>query len=99
MQKTNHEKFRIEKVIKKNEDKLYVKGKGCDNSFNSWSDNKKILSKMSQYFPEPYEPIGGDVNIKVDLLNYAPKTDLKGGTEIDTSNLASKSDLVSFALI
>ena len=54
---------------------------------------------MSQYFPEPYEPIGGDVNIKVDLLNYAPKTDLKGGTEIDTSNLASKSDLVSFALI
>ena len=54
---------------------------------------------MSQYFPEPYEPIGEDVNVKVDLSNNGLKTDLKGATEIDTSNLASKSDLVSFALI
>ena len=23
---------------------------------------------MSQYFPKPYEPLGGDVNVKVDLL-------------------------------
>ena len=35
MQKTNQEKFRIEKVIKKKGDKLYVKCKGYDNSFNS----------------------------------------------------------------
>ena len=30
---------------------------------------------MSQYFPKPYEPFGGDINVKVDLSNYA--TDLK----------------------
>ena len=32
---------------------------------------------MSQYFPKPYEPFGGDVNVKVDLYNYATKTDIK----------------------
>ena len=32
---------------------------------------------MSQYFPKPYEPFGGDINVKVDLSNYATKTDLK----------------------
>ena len=29
---------------------------------------------MSQYFPKPYEPIGGDINIKADLSNYATKS-------------------------
>ena len=33
--------------------------------------------KMSQYFPKPYEPFGGDVNVKVDLFNYATKADIK----------------------
>ena len=28
---------------------------------------------MSQYFPQPYEPFGGDINVKVDLSNYATK--------------------------
>ena len=32
---------------------------------------------MSQYFPKPYEPFGGDINVKVDLSNYATKTALK----------------------
>ena len=32
---------------------------------------------MSQYFPKPYEPFGGDINVKVDFFNYATKTDLK----------------------
>ena len=32
---------------------------------------------MSQYFPKPYEPFGGDTKVKVDLSNYATKTDLK----------------------
>ena len=50
---------------------------------------------MSQYFPKPYEPFVGDINIKVDLFNYATKTDLKNATGIDTSKLAVKSDLVS----
>ena len=33
--------------------------------------------KMSQYFPKPYEPLGGDINVKAHLSNYATKTDLK----------------------
>ena len=36
LQKTGQNEFRIEKVIKKKGNKLYVKWKGCDDSFNSW---------------------------------------------------------------
>ena len=43
LQKTNQTEFRIEKVIKKIGDKLYVKWKGCDNSFNSGIDKKDLL--------------------------------------------------------
>ena len=35
--------FRIEKVIKKKGNKLYVKWKGCDNSLNSWIDKKGLI--------------------------------------------------------
>ena len=40
LQKANQKEFRVEKVIKKNGNKLYVKWKGYDNSFNSWIDKK-----------------------------------------------------------
>ena len=33
--------------------------------------------KMSQYFPNTYEPFGGDINFKVDLSNYEKKADIK----------------------
>ena len=54
---------------------------------------KKTLYKMSQYFPKPYDPFGGSIRVKVDLSNYATKTDLKKATRIDTSNQALKSNL------
>ena len=47
---------------------------------------------MSQCFPKPYEPFGRDINVNVDLSNYATKADLKNSTETDTSKLAAKSD-------
>ena len=50
---------------------------------------------MSQYFPKPCEPFDGDINVKVDLSNYATKSDFKNATEINTSKLPSKSDLVN----
>ena len=50
---------------------------------------------MSQYFSKPYKPFGRDINVKVGLLNYATKPDLKNATGIDTSKLAAKSGLVS----
>ena len=48
---------------------------------------------MSQYFTKSYELFGGDINVKVDLSNYATKTDLKRVTRIDISDLALKSNL------
>ena len=41
--KTNQNEFRIEKVIKKKDDKLYVKWKGYDSSFNCWIDKKDTV--------------------------------------------------------
>ena len=43
LQKTNQKEFRIEKVIKRKGDKLYVKWKGYDNSFNSWINKNDII--------------------------------------------------------
>ena len=43
LQKTSQEKFRIEKVLKRKGDKLHVKWKGYDNSFNSWIDKKDLI--------------------------------------------------------
>ena len=50
---------------------------------------------MSQYFPKLYEPFGGDINVKVDLSNYATKIDIKNILHIDTSSFALKSNLAS----
>ena len=55
----------------------------------------KKTYKMSQYFPKPYEPFGGDINVKVDLSNYATKADIKNISHVDTSNFALKSNLAS----
>ena len=51
--------------------------------------------KMSQYFPRPFRSFGGNINVKVDLSNYATKTDLKNVTHVDTSSFALKTNLAS----
>ena len=43
LQKTNQKEFRTEKVMKRKGDKLYVKWRGYDSSFNSWIDKKDII--------------------------------------------------------
>ena len=43
LQKTNQQEFRIEKVIKRKDGKLYVKWNGYDSSFNSWIDKKDLI--------------------------------------------------------
>ena len=43
LQKTSQEKFRIEKVLKRKGDELYVKWKGYDNLFNSWIDKNDLI--------------------------------------------------------
>ena len=49
----------------------------------------------SQYFPMPFRSFGGNINVKVDLSNYATKTDLKNVTHVDTSSFALKTNLAS----
>ena len=50
---------------------------------------------MSQYFLKPFRSFGGNINVKVDLFNYATKTDLKNVTHVDTSRFALKTDLAN----
>ena len=51
--------------------------------------------KISQYFPKPYEPFGGDINVKVDLSNYATKADIKNISHVDTSSFTLKTNLAN----
>ena len=44
LQKTSQEKFRIDRVLKRKGNKLYVKWKGYDNSFNGWIDKKELVA-------------------------------------------------------
>ena len=53
---------------------------------------------MSQYFPKPYEPFSGDINLEVDLSNYATKADIKNISNVDTSSFALKSNLASLEI-
>ena len=51
---------------------------------------------MSQYFPKPFNSHFGDsIKIKIDLSNYATKTDIKNISHVDTSSFALKANLVN----
>ena len=50
---------------------------------------------MRQYFPKPYEGFSGEINVKVDLFNYATKADIKSISYVDTSNFALKTNLAN----
>ena len=99
-QKTNKKEFRIEKVIKRKGDILYVKWKGYNNSFNRWINKKDLVwfycIKIGKCYPKsPYKAFGKGIKIKVDLLYYATKTDLKNVTHVDISSFALKRNLAN----
>ena len=50
---------------------------------------------MIRYFPKPYEPFSGDINVKVDFLNYATKADIKNMLHVYTLSFALKTNLAS----
>ena len=56
---------------------------------------KALLLQMSQNFPKPFRSSGGNIKVKVDLSNYATKTDLKNVKRIDTSRFAPKTNLAN----
>ena len=51
--------------------------------------------KMSKCYPEPYDPFGWNINVTVDLSNYATKTDFKNVTHVDTSSFSLKVNLAT----
>ena len=51
--------------------------------------------KMCQYFLKLYETFGKDINVRVDLSNYATKTDIKYILHVNTSRFALKSNLAN----
>ena len=46
---------------------------------------------MSQYFPNLFR----NINVKIDLSNYATKTNLKNGTHVDTSSFPLQTNLAN----
>ena len=50
---------------------------------------------MIDYFRRRYKRFDGDIGVKVDLSNYATKTDLKNVPHVDVSSFALKSNLAS----
>ena len=53
---------------------------------------------MSKFFPDRYEPFCRDINVTVDLSNYAAKTDLKNVTHVDTASFALKTNLANLKI-
>ena len=52
---------------------------------------------MSQYFPKPFNSHFDDnIMVKIDLSNYATKTDIKNTSHVDTSSFALKTNLASW---
>ena len=92
LQKTNKKEFRVEKIKKKG-DHLYVKWKGYDDSFKIWIDKKDIVS-VNEYLPR-LTSLLANVEVWLDLSNYATKTDLQNVTGLDASKLAKKTDLAN----
>ena len=50
---------------------------------------------MSQYFPKPFRSFGENINVKVDLSNYATKADIKNTSHVDTSSFTLKTNLAN----
>ena len=56
---------------------------------------KRSHIEMSQYFPKSFRSFGRNVNVKVDLSNYATKTDIKDISHGDTSSFGLKTNLAN----
>ena len=94
LKKTNQKEFKIEKVIKRKGNGLYVKWKEYDNSFSSCLDKKDIL-KLVNIFLKDKNLLVETLMLKFDLPNYARKADLKNATGIETSKFGKMVYLAS----
>ena len=51
--------------------------------------------KMKKHFPKPFRNFGRNINVKVDLSNYATKTDIKNISHVDTSSFALETNVAN----
>ena len=94
LQKTNQKEFRVEKLIKRKDDRIHMlNGKATIVVFNSWIDKKYII-EMSEYFLKP-KSFRANMKLQLDLSNYATNIDFKNAAGVDTSDFAKKTDLTS----
>ena len=92
MQKTSQKEFRVEKVKKRKGDKIKVKWKGYNSSFNSWIDKKDyIWVSICQNWNHQEE----ECKLNYICLIMQQKADLKNATGCDTSKFAKKVDLAN----
>ena len=56
---------------------------------------KKTFHKNESVLSQPYINFGGNINVKVDLSNYATKADIKNISHVDTSSFALKTNLAN----
>ena len=87
MQTANQKEFRIERIIKPKLNKLYVKWKGYDNSFNSWIAKKDSLN---EWIFSRNKIVRKRKRWTRFVLNYATKTDFKISAGLDISSFAKK---------
>ena len=50
---------------------------------------------MNKYYPKPYKPFGRNIKVKLDISNYATKSDIKNISHVDTSSFALKTNLAN----
>ena len=50
---------------------------------------------MSKFFPKSFRSFRRNINVKLDLSNYATKTDIKNISHVDTSSFALKTNLAN----
>ena len=96
MPKSSQEKFRVEKVIKRKGDKLYVKWKGYNNSFNSWINSLK--TKVDKLYIDKLAAVPVDLSklsdvVKNDVVKKAAYDKLAAKVNnVDTSVFVLKTD-------
>ena len=59
---------------------------------------RKTLYKNESVLSKPFRSFRGNISVKVDLSNFATKTDLKNVTHVDTSSFAMKTNLASLKI-
>ena len=56
------------------------------------------MYKISQYFPKTYDPFSRNINVKVDVSNYATKAYFKNISNVDTSSFVLKTNLANLKI-